>query len=106
MLINKKIILSFLCLSVASCGMFSSDKIVLEGERISVLDGETILQPDYLPNQVSIDLPEPETNIAWEQNGGNSLHFLGHPNSADMITKLWSTDFELTGRGKIKNEND
>lgn len=97
MLINKKIVLSFLCLSVAACGMFSSDKIVLEGERISVLDGETILQPDYLPNQVSIDLPEPETNIAWEQNGGNSLHFLGHPNSADMITKLWSTDFGVGG---------
>lgn len=97
MLISKKIILSLLCFSSAACGMLSSDKIVLDGERIAVLDGDTILQPDFLQDQVTITLPQTQSNIAWAQNGGNAIHYIGHPNSADMITEVWSTNFGSGG---------
>ncbi len=97
----KKITLSLVCLSLAGCGMFSEDKIILDGDRISVLDGETILQADFLPNQVKIELPEAATNISWEQSGGNAMHDMEHPNSGDMITQAWSANF---GEGGSKRD--
>ena len=44
---------------LCSCSTFDEEKITLDGERISVLDGETALQPDYAPGQVKIVLPAP-----------------------------------------------
>lgn len=97
----KKITLGMACISIAGCGLFSEDKIHLDGDRISVLEGETILQPDYKPGEVKIQLPAAQTNIAWEQSGGNSLHNMGHPESADVIKEFWSTGF---GEGSSKRD--
>lgn len=36
---------------LCSCSTRLTKKITLDGERISVLDGETALQPDYAPGQ-------------------------------------------------------
>lgn len=95
--IVTKITFGLTCLTLAGCGMFSEDKLILDGDRIPVLEGETILQPDYMPNQVKIELPDAKTNIAWAQNGGNAQHYPDHPNSGDVIRELWSSDFGSGG---------
>ena len=89
----KNLTVGLLCWSAAACGMFSDDHLVIDGDRISVLEGESILQPDFQPGEVKIVLPQPVTNIAWEQNGGNAVHMMGHPNSADMIQEVWDSNF-------------
>ncbi len=96
----KKISFGLACALLAGCGL-SQDKLILDGDRISVLDGETILQADYLPGQIKIEIPESQTNISWEQSGGNALHDMEHPNSGDMITKFWTADF---GEGGSKRD--
>lgn len=97
----KKLTIGLTCLVVAACGLFSEEKVRLDGERLSVLDGETFLTPDYRVGEVKIELPEAETNIAWAQNGGNALHYMGHPNSADVVSEAWSTNF---GEGTSKRD--
>ena len=43
------------CLMLASCGLFSKEKLQLDGERISVLDTETKLRPDYAEGEYKLD---------------------------------------------------
>ncbi len=97
----KTLTIGLCCLSAAGCGMFSDDHLVIEGDRISVLEGESILQPDFEPGSVRISLPAPATNIAWEQNGGNALHVMEHPESADVIQEIWSSSF---GEGSSRRD--
>ena len=48
----------FACLLLASCAMFSEDKLVLDGERISVLNTETRLHPDYPEGEYKVVCPD------------------------------------------------
>ncbi len=97
----KTLTIGLACSLTAGCGLFSDDYLVIEGDRIAVLEGESILQPDFQPGSVKIVLPEPKTNIAWEQSGGNAMHDMEHPNSADMIQEIWSSSF---GEGASKRD--
>ena len=97
----KGVLAGIVCLSVAGCGIFSKEKIQLEGDRIAFLDGESILQPDFKPGEVKISLPAPYTNIAWTQSGGNPIHNMGHTNSGDVIKEIWASDF---GEGTSKRD--
>lgn len=66
------------CLMLASCGLFSKEKLQLDGERISVLDTETKLRPDYAEGEYKVYLPRPHVNKSWTQTGGNSVHRMEH----------------------------
>ena len=72
---------------LCGCSMVEEEKITLDGERISVLEGRTALQPDYAPGEVKIVLPAPYVNTAWSQIGGNATHMMGHL-SSDSKLKL------------------
>ena len=92
---------SAMVLSVASCGLFSSDKILPEGERISVLSSETEIKPDYDAGFVKIKLPRPYLNKQWAQNGGNSTHVMSHLMSGNTIDEFWTASF---GEGASKRD--
>lgn len=86
---------------LAGCGLFSKEKVHLDGERISVLSGSTIVQPDYPAGNVKIRLPEPRLNIKWSQSGGDATHVMGHLQSNDKIKEFWTASF---GEGSSKRD--
>lgn len=87
--------------ALCGCGMFEKEKISLDGERISVLDGKTALQPDYAPDEIKIVLPAPYINTSWSQSGGNSTHMMGHLASDSKLKELWDSGF---GEGASKRD--
>lgn len=97
----KTCVLMLACFSLAGCGLFAKDKVSVEGDRIAFLDGESLLQPDFKPGSVKIQLPTPVANPSWSQNGGNSLHNIGHLESADVLQELWDIGF---GEGSSKRD--
>ena len=86
---------------LCGCSMVEEEKITLDGERISVLEGRTALQPDYAPGEVKIVLPAPYVNTAWSQSGGNATHMMGHLSSDSKLKELWESGF---GEGSSKRD--
>ena len=101
----KQTIRSLMCttmaLAVASCGLFSSDKILPEGERISVLTTGAEIRPDFADGYVKIKLPRPYLNKQWSQSGGNSTHVMSHLMSNNTIDEFWTASF---GEGASKRD--
>lgn len=89
----KKATLATAVLLLASCGLFSKDKIKLDGDRISVLDTEVKLRPDYREGEVRIMLPRPVRNTSWTQSGGNSQHLMKHLETGNKLQGFWDTGF-------------
>ncbi len=75
------------------CGLFSEDKIKLDGERISVLDTDTKLRPDYRPGAFKVVLPRPHTNKSWSQSGGNSVHRMEHLQTGSQLKGFLGKQF-------------
>ena len=88
-------------LMATGCSWFRSDKPVVEGERISVLDNETIVKPDVAKDEVKISLPQPHRNDEWSQSGGNASHLVGHLESGNQLQGLWESSF---GEGSSKRD--
>ncbi len=99
--ILKKTVLCSLVLALSGCGLFSKDKIQLDGERLAVLKENYDLAPDYAPGAYKIKLPKPYENSQWSQNGGNSEHNLGHLAAGDKLKEAWSSSF---GEGSSKRD--
>lgn len=81
------------CVLLASCGLFSKDKIQLDGERISVLDTDTKLRPDYPEGRFKVVLPRPHLNKSWTQSGGNSVHRMEHLETGNKLKGFWESNF-------------
>lgn len=92
---------SAMAVSLASCGLFTPEKILPEGERISVLSSETEIKPDYAPGYVKIKLPQPQPNSRWSQSGGNAKHVMSHLKSGNQIEEYWTANF---GEGASKRD--
>ena len=88
------------CLLVASCGLFSEEKLKLDGERISVLDTDTKLRPDYRPGEFKVVLPRPHTNKSWSQSGGNSVHRMEHLQTGSKLQGFWESNFGEGNSGR------
>ena len=95
-----KITTAAACLLVASCGLYSEDKIKLDGERISVLDTDTKLRPDYRPGAFKVVLPHPHTNKSWSQSGGNSVHRMEHLQTGSQLQGFWESSFGTGNSGR------
>lgn len=89
------------CLMLASCGLFSKEKLQLDGERISVLDTETKLRPDYAEGEYKVYLPRPHVNKSWTQTGGNSVHRMEHLETGSKLKGFWESNF---GNGNSKRD--
>jgi len=87
-----------LCVLVAGlsgCGTFSSDEeLILQGERVSVLDLQTELEPEdtSLIKEGPV-LPKPWKNEFWPQAGGYPSHSMQHVAfTPEQPQKIWNTD--------------
>ncbi len=90
---------SFLMLS--GCGFFGKEPLNIEGTRIDVIREDASLAPDYAPGEVKIKLPAPYVNPKWTQNGGNSMHLMGHLQADAKLKEVWSEGF---GEGSSKRD--
>lgn len=90
-----------LMIMLSACGLFSKDKIKLDGERVAVLKESSNLAPDFELGEVKIKLPKPYTNSKWTQEGGNSEHLMGHLQSGSKLKKFWNSNF---GEGNSKRD--
>lgn len=81
-------------LMLASCSLFSSKKEILQGERISVLEQESFITPDY--QEYNMSLSSPKENYIWNQVAGNALHNMPNLKSTGLNRK-WKADFGKGG---------
>jgi len=86
---------------LAGCGLFGKDKPDIEGRRINVIKENADLSPDYAPGKIQIKLPSPYMNNKWTQNGGNSLHLMGHLQAGNELKELWDSNY---GEGSSKRD--
>lgn len=97
----QRIALCGLIMLLSACGLFSKDKVQLDGERVAVLKESKMLAPDVEPNQLKITLPKPYANSKWTQEGGNAQHLMGHLKADSKLKKLWDSGF---GEGNSKRD--
>nr|QIM10572.1 outer membrane protein assembly factor BamB [uncultured Alphaproteobacteria bacterium] len=83
---------------LAGCG---KEKLVIDGQRVPVLDAPEVIAADYMKGDIKISLPEPTITSHWSQAGGNPQHNAGHIASNDELKKLWSKSF---GTGNSKRD--
>lgn len=99
MLFNKKTaLLAVSLVLLASCG---KDRLVIDGQKISVFEEKKTIVPDYTAGDIEIVLPTPKAYDTWSQTGGNASHNMGHIASHDELKKLWSKNF---GSGNSKRD--
>jgi len=83
---------------LAGCG---KEKLVIDGQRVPVLDAPEVIAADYMKGDIKISLPAPTPLYDWTQSGGNARHNAGHIASNDEMKKLWSKNF---GAGNSKRD--
>lgn len=96
----KKIAFVTCLLPLVGCGLFSDDKELPQGERISILaSGENPATSANLLANVSV--PAAYMNDQWAQTGGNARHVIGNPSGPRAMHQLWKADF---GKGSSKRK--
>ncbi|WP_417515147.1 PQQ-binding-like beta-propeller repeat protein [Minwuia sp.] len=73
-------------------GWFESEKPKLPGERISVLELESKLEPDQSVQDLTVALPEPYVNTEWPQAGGAPTAAMQHTALPASINEVWRSD--------------
>ncbi|MBE6452697.1 MAG: hypothetical protein E7012_04330 [Alphaproteobacteria bacterium] len=80
-------------LALCGCSFFGKEPLNIDGQRINVLAEDASLRPDYNEGKIKIKLPAPYENHKWSQNGGNSMHLMGHLKASDKLKEYWDTNF-------------
>lgn len=89
---TKVIGLVFSLLALCSCGIFSSNKNIPQGTRVSVLttpDIETKISKASVLHTGS----EPRLNASWAQTGFNVQHKMPNAKASSELKKKWKTGF-------------
>jgi outer membrane protein assembly factor BamB len=96
------LLLATFVVALGGCDMvkdiFGSDKKVkLKGERIPVMLFSDEVKPDPGIQDLEVKLPEPQTNPAWPQSGGNPDHDMQNLALSDSPKEVFSVSI---GSGK------
>lgn len=86
---------------LGGCGMFkpsAGDK--LEGERISILGMDKLLEADPRVADTEVIIPKPYVNADWPQPGGYADHAMHHLALPEDLNPAWNAD---GGKGMSKN---
>ncbi len=92
--IVRFVIFLALTILVSGCGgwLGGTTEIRLEGERIDILRGSSIIEVDTRISDLDVLLPRPVVNENWPQAGGYPNHAMHHLAASGPLTKLWSID--------------
>ncbi|MBQ9035651.1 MAG: PQQ-binding-like beta-propeller repeat protein [Alphaproteobacteria bacterium] len=81
------------------CGC--SNKVLPQGQRISVLDQETAIKAEVADGASQIQIPAVTTNSAWKQTDVNAQHVIPNIQAGARFMRIWKSDF---GKGSSKHE--
>ncbi len=95
---SKSLLLLAICLLATAC---AKEKLVIDGERIPVLEKKKVASLDVSLKDVEIILPQTTLNNSWSVVGGNPTHNMGHLHSNDNPQKSWEASF---GDGDSKRD--
>ena len=77
---------------ISSCGIFSSDKTLPSGTRVSVLADK--VPGNMTTTKIPADsLPVAVVNRNWTQNGGSSNHIMGNLKVSGNFKQIWEANF-------------
>lgn len=85
---------------LSSCGG-KEKKIVLEGERKSIVELNDVVTPDEALKAVPVTLPQPYANPEWPQAGGYANHAMHHLALGSSPRIIWRARVE----GSTANRN-
>ena len=88
-------------LLVASLLCGCSNKVLPQGQRISVLDQEISLKPEVANGSSQIQIPSPTTIANWRQTDANAQHIIPNAQMGATFSRAWKADF---GEGSSKHE--
>lgn len=83
---NKNWLWSLLLLILVAC---DSTKVPITGTRIPVVDYESTLKVDEEAKNISVSLPQPETNTNWPQIGREASHVMSNLAFSGASQPLW-----------------
>ncbi|MEC7576827.1 MAG: PQQ-binding-like beta-propeller repeat protein [Pseudomonadota bacterium] len=91
-------------LLLSACSMFESSdpEVIIEGDRISILQLEKQLVPEDIANKENMYLPPAWQNEYWPQNGGypnHAMHNLSLGTKDKAVSRIWSANI---GQGTTK----
>lgn len=90
--------LFLLTATLSACGIFSSDKKLPAGTRISVLSSN--VAADFAEKSIpATEIPATVSLESWNQKGGNAPHNIGNIKASDNMQKIWEQNF---GKGNSK----
>ena len=102
MLMNKS--LAFFCVlsAVSVLSGCSSDKVIPQGKRISVLEQSAAVKQEVVDGASHINLAEPVVTAYWRQKDANAQHLVPNVKMASpKWHKVWKSSF---GTGSSKHE--
>ncbi len=85
---------------LASCGG-KEKKVILEGERKSIVELNDVVTPDEALKSVPVTLPQPFANPEWPQAGGYANHAMHHLALSAAPRIVWRANVE----GSTRNRN-
>ncbi len=99
-MIRFLVILAFTSFFLLGCTSRDEPDLVLEGERVSVLQLQSVLEPDPGIAGDDFKLPDPWVNGYWPQAGGYPDHAMRHVAlNPGELKRVWSVDIGA-GSGK------
>ena len=88
----SSLLLAAIALSACSGGWLGGGKEKpLPGERIAVLTLESTLKADERLADLDVQLPKPDPNDEWPQEGGYPNHAMHHLAASGPLEQLWRT---------------
>jgi outer membrane protein assembly factor BamB len=72
--------------------VFTTDKTVLPGKRLSVMELGTVLEADPEIAYADVELPAARTNADWPQPGGAPENAMYHLVAPGSLARVWSAD--------------
>jgi outer membrane protein assembly factor BamB len=101
---RKAFILLPVMLAVSACGIFGGggggkkSRTPVLGQRVPILTSEAVAEADPALAAVDVVLPQAETNVSWNQPGGNASKSMVHLGLGQSLGPVWRASIAGTNK--------